>query len=376
LQVEHPVTEMITGQDLVEWQLRVAVGERLPLSQEQLSIRGHAIEARVYAEDPASGFLPSTGRLVHLARPPESLHVRVDTGVEEGDEITPFYDPLIAKLIVWGEDRERARSRLQRALAQFRIVGVRNNVEFLFRLVASPAFAAADLDTGLIDREREHLFPEQEAVSDDVFALAALAEALRADDEANRPTADHEDCYSPWHSRDGWRLGSRSTRILRFRAGHQEKTFRVTYASDRSYRLDSDGAPTEARGQLAANGALQAELGGRRRSATVITTEEKRHIFLDGRSYVLSAIDPLYEPGKGVDAESHLSAPMPGRIIALVAEPGRIRKGVPLLIMEAMKMEHTIRAPADGILKGFRCAVGDQVAEGADLVDFTPISAE
>jgi 3-methylcrotonyl-CoA carboxylase alpha subunit len=212
-------------------------------------------------------------------------------------------------------------------------------------------------------------------VSDDVFALAALAELLREDD-ASAAAGDHEDRYSPWHSRDGWRLGSPFTRILKFRAGHQEKTFRVTYASDLSYRLDSDGAPTEARGQLAANGALQAELGGRRLSAAVIASREQRHTFLDGRCYILSAVNPLYERGKGVDAESHLSAPMPGRIIAWVAAPGRIRKGAPLLIMEAMKMEHTIRAPADGILKGFRFAVGDQVAEGADLVDFTPISAE
>ena len=160
LQVEHPVTEMITGQDLVEWQLRVAAGEPLPLTQEQLAIRGHALEARIYAEDPDKGFLPSTGKLVHLAPPPESLHVRVDTGVEQGDEITPYYDPMIAKLIVWDQTRELALQRMLQALAQYRIVGVANNVEFLSRLVACPAFARADLDTGLI--EREHAFPVSE----------------------------------------------------------------------------------------------------------------------------------------------------------------------------------------------------------------------
>ncbi|MEO8123461.1 MAG: acetyl/propionyl/methylcrotonyl-CoA carboxylase subunit alpha, partial [Burkholderiales bacterium] len=159
LQVEHPVTEMITGLDLVEWQLRVASGEPLPLRQEQLEINGHALEARIYAEDPDRGFLPSTGRLVHLSPPPETDHVRVDTGVEQGDEITPYYDPMIAKLIVWGADRRQALARMRQALAQYRIVGVSNNVDFLARLVAVPSFANAQLDTSLIEREQALLFP-------------------------------------------------------------------------------------------------------------------------------------------------------------------------------------------------------------------------
>jgi 3-methylcrotonyl-CoA carboxylase alpha subunit len=375
LQVEHPVTEMITGQDLVEWQLRVAAGERRPLLQEQLSIRGHAIEARVYAEDAAKGFLPSTGRLIHLSPPPETLHVRVDTGVEEGDEITSYYDPMIAKLIVWDEDRERASARMLRALAQFRVVGVANNVEFLSRLVACPAFASADLDTDLIEREREFLFPEREETPAEVFALAALAELLRESEEALSMAARHEDPYSPWHKRDGWRLGSGFSRALKFRAGDQEKTVRVTYQAGRFYLIDVDGTPTAARGQLTPNGALRAELGGRRLSAAVIVAGEKRHVFLYGRSHLLSAVDPLYQPGVGAGAESRLSAPMPGRIIALVAEAGPVEKDAPLLIMEAMKMEHTIRAPSAGTLRTFRCAVGDQVAEGAELVDFEPAAA-
>ena len=179
LQVEHPVTEMITGLDLVEWQLRVAAGEPLPLRQEQLRIDGHAIEARVYAEDPDKGFLPSTGRLLHLAAPEASFHVRIDAGVEEGDEITPFYDPMIAKLIVWDQTRERALARMQAALAQLRIVGVSNNVEFLARLVASPAFASADLDTALIEREAEFLFPANRETPEEVWLLTALAELER-----------------------------------------------------------------------------------------------------------------------------------------------------------------------------------------------------
>ena len=200
LQVEHPVTEMITGQDLVEWQLRVAAGEPLPVTQEQLAIRGHALEARIYAEDPDKGFLPSTGRLVHLAPPAESLHVRVDTGVEQGDEITPYYDPMIAKLIVWDQTRELALSRMLQALAQYRIVGVANNVEFLSRLVACPAFARADLDTGLIERERAFLFPQDADAPDDAYLIAALATLLREEERA-RDTADPGgDRYSPWRA--------------------------------------------------------------------------------------------------------------------------------------------------------------------------------
>jgi len=370
LQVEHPVTEMITGQDLVEWQLRVAAGETLPLLQEQLSIRGHALEARIYAEDAAKGFLPSIGRLIHLDPPLETLNVRVDSGVEQGDEITSYYDPMIAKLIVWDEDRDRANARMLNALAHYRVAGVANNVEFLSRLVACPAFATADLDTGLIERERDFLFPQQEAVPNEVYALATLAELLREAQEAASGASVHEDPHSPWHRRDGWRLNSGFTRSVKLRAGDDERAIHVTYAPGGLYALEFDGRSVEVRGQLSANGALRAELGGRRLSATVIVAEEKRHVFVDGRSYLLSAVDPLYLPGSSAGPDNRLTAPMPGRIVALLAEPGQVQEGTPLLIMEAMKMEHTIRAPSAGTLKAFRHAVGDQVSEGSELVDF------
>jgi 3-methylcrotonyl-CoA carboxylase alpha subunit len=370
LQVEHPVTEMITGQDLVEWQLRVAAGETLPLAQEQLSIRGHALEARIYAEDAAKGFLPSTGRLIHLDPPLETLNVRVDSGVEQGDEITPYYDPMIAKLIVWDEDRDRANARMLNALAHYRVAGVANNVEFLSRLVACPAFATADLDTGLIERERDFLFPQQEAVPNEVYALATLAELLREAQEAASGASVHEDPHSPWHRRDGWRLNSGFTRSVKLRAGDDERNIHVTYAPGGLYVLDFDGRSVEVRGFLTADGALRAELGGRRLSATVVVAEEKRHVFVDGRGYLLSAVDPLYLPGSSAGPDNRLTAPMPGRIVALLAEPGQVQAGAPLLIMEAMKMEHTIRAPSAGTLKAFRHVVGDQVSEGSELVDF------
>ncbi len=370
LQVEHPITEMITGLDLVEWQLRVAAGEPLPLSQQQIQIHGHALEARIYAEDPAKGFLPSTGKLVHLTPPEENLYVRVDTGVEEGDEIGPFYDPMIAKLIVWDANRERALARMLRALAQYRVVGVANNIDFLSRLVASPAFSRADLDTGLIEREREFLFPAGASIPRDVLLVAALATLLREEARAGAEASIHTDPLSPWHSRDGWRLNSRAERRLLFRAGELEKAVRVRYVEG-GYVLEFDGQATRVRGELGPDDTLRADLNGLQLNATVVVAGERRYVFLHGRTWHLARIDPLYHGGEGGGPEGGLLAPMPGNVIALIAREGaKVEKGAPLLILEAMKMEHTITAPAAGTVKAFRFAVGDQVGDGAELVEF------
>ncbi|MBL8487862.1 MAG: acetyl/propionyl/methylcrotonyl-CoA carboxylase subunit alpha [Rhodocyclaceae bacterium] len=370
LQVEHPVTEMITGLDLVEWQLRVAAGEALPLTQEQLSIRGHALEARIYAEDPDKGFLPSTGRLLHLSPPEESLHVRVDTGVEQGDEITPHYDPMIAKLIVWDETRERALARMLQALARYRVVGVSNNVGFLSRLVACPAFASADLDTGLIEREQGFLFPGDAEPPAEAWLAAALAELLREREDAGEAAARDADPFSPWHGRDGWRLNSAARRALVFRSGEAEKAVAVAYEGE-GFLLELEGRGVRAHGALGAASTLRADFAGKRINATVVVAGEKRHVFLHGRAFVLAAVDPLYHAGEGGGAEGGLTAPMPGKVIALVAAEGStVEKGAPLLILEAMKMEHTIAAPCKGTVKAFRFGVGDQVADGAELVEF------
>ena len=371
LQVEHPVTEMITGLDLVEWQLRIAAGEPLPLTQEQLALRGHAIEARVYAEDPAKGFLPATGRLTHLTPPEESLHVRVDTGVEEGDEITPFYDAMIAKLIVWDVNRDRALARLLQALAQYRVVGVANNIEFLSRLAACPAFAHAHLDTDLIEREREFLFPQEQDAPDEAFLVAALAELLREARQAQDAGHGDPDPWSPWHRRDGWRLNASAARNLRFRLGDRSREIRVGYQRD-GYSLTLDDRRVLARGELLnPRGPLRVELDGRRMDASCIVAGERRHVFLNGRAWPLARVDPLQFNAEGGGAEGGLLAPMPGTVIALLAQPGtRVAKGTPLLILEAMKMEHTVAAPAAGTINGFRFGVGDQVGDGAELVDF------
>jgi 3-methylcrotonyl-CoA carboxylase alpha subunit len=373
LQVEHPVTEMITGLDLVEWQLKVGAGETLPLAQEQIAIRGHALEARIYAEDPDKGFLPSTGRLLHLAPPAESLHVRVDSGVEQNDEITPHYDPMISKLIVWDENRDAALKRMLQALAQYRVVGVANNVGFLSRLVACPAFAAADLDTGLIEREQGFLFPQAGDPPREAWLACALAELLREGRAAAAAARADEDPHSPWHLRDGWRVNSAARRTLLFRAGELEKSVTVAYAG-RQLLLEVDAQSTPVGGSLgegAACNELRIDLGGTQLTATVVAAGERRHVFLHGRAHVLVAVDPLYHAGEGGGFEAGLTAPMPGKVIALLAEPGvRVEKGAPLMILEAMKMEHAIAAPAAGAVKRFHFLVGDQVTDGAELLEF------
>jgi 3-methylcrotonyl-CoA carboxylase alpha subunit len=370
LQVEHPVTEMITGLDLVEWQLKVGAGETLPLRQEQLAIRGHALEARIYAEDPDKGFLPSIGKLIHLAPPAETLHVRVDTGVEQDDEISPHYDPMIAKLIVWDETRERALSRMLQALADYRVVGVANNIGFLSRLVACPAFAHADLDTGLIERERAFLFPEGAEPPAEAWLVAALAELVRDQQYAAAEAVESRDPHSPWHARDGWRMNGMARREIRLRSGELEKVVNAGYAGE-SFMLEFEGQSTTAAGRFIDDGALRVDLGGRRINVTVVSANEKRHVFIDGVSFVFSAIDPLFHAGSGGGAEGGLTAPMPGKVIALIAPVGgRVEKGAPLLILEAMKMEHTIAAPASGTVKAFLFNVGEQVSDGAELVEF------
>jgi len=375
LQVEHPVTEMITGLDLVEWQLKVGAGETLPLTQEQLQIRGHALEARIYAEDADKGFLPATGRLTHLVPPAETLNVRVDTGVEQDDEITPHYDPMIAKLIVWDENRERALARMLQALADYRIVGVTSNVGFLSRLVACPSFARADLDTGLIERERDFLFPGEagQAIPRDAWLLAALAELLRDRNYGERHAAASGDPHSPWHLRDGWRANGAAKREILLRHGHVEQRVMAAYQGSESsgFLLEMAQQVSPATGRLLEDGALRADLDGRRLTVTVVAAAEKRHVFFDGMSFIFTAIDPHHHAGEGGGAEGGLTAPMPGKVIALLAAPGaKVEKGTPLVVLEAMKMEHTLVAPATGTVKAFCYAVGEQVADGAELAEF------
>ncbi|PKO90656.1 MAG: 3-methylcrotonyl-CoA carboxylase [Betaproteobacteria bacterium HGW-Betaproteobacteria-10] len=370
LQVEHPVTEMISGQDLVEWQLRVASGQALPLAQNQLQLRGHALEARIYAEDANKGFLPSTGTLIRLRPPLESIHVRVDTGVEEGDEITPFYDPMIAKLIVWDEHRDAALARMRKALADYQIAGVTTNIDFLSRLVACPAFASADLDTGLIERQKDFLFPDAQAVPRDALMVATVGELLWEDHQARLAAKTSGDPWSPWHARDGWRMNLSAARIIGFRDVDRLIEMQVRYQGDQ-WQITLNGETTLARGKKLEGDGFAVELDDRRLLANVVAVDDKRSVFLQGAAYLLRRDDPLHLVEAGGAQGGGLTAPMPGKVVALLAQPGqKVEKGAPLLILEAMKMEHTITAPTAGIVKAFCYAAGEQVADGAALVEF------
>jgi 3-methylcrotonyl-CoA carboxylase alpha subunit len=335
LQVEHPVTERITGLDLVELQLHVAAGEPLPFRQDELKIDGHAIEARLYAEDPRRDFLPATGRLSHLAFPEG---VRVDAGVEAGGEITSWYDPMIAKVIAHGKSRDEALSRLRGALRSTEVAGVTTNVEFLRRLCESRAFREADLDTHLIERHREELLPPRGAVPEEALKAAALAELRHEEQTARERARRSGDPHSPWHAVDGWRLNEESRHELVF----------VHEGEERRVRLS-----------------LPEEI---RVNAHCVRDGRSWHVFLEGERWTLSLKDELQ--GLDIDAASgSLAAPMPGRIVKLMVQPGaKVAKGDPLLILEAMKMEHTLAAPSDGTVAEIHCAAGEQVLEGVELI--------
>jgi len=376
LQVEHPVTELITGQDLVEWQLLVAAGQPLPLSQRELSIGGHAIEARIYAEDPARDFLPATGRLVHLVPPAESAHVRLDTGVRQGDEVSIYYDPMLAKLVVWDRDRASALRRLKKALADYRLVGVASNLTFLGALAAHPAFAAGELDTGFIERHRAGLFPERRPASDRTLALASLERLLWRQKEAQSLARRSADPASPWHATSGWRLNCDNHHLLHFLDGEEALTVTVHYRPE-GYRLELPGGELWVRGELDGEGNLKADLDGIRTSATVVRHGCFITVLERGESHTLALHDPYALAGEEEGGGGRLTAPMPGKVVAVMVEPGeRVEKGRPLMILEAMKMEHTISAPREGVVARLNFAVGALVSDGAELLTLAAAEGE
>jgi len=365
LQVEHPVTELITGTDLVEWQLRVAAGEPLPMQQRELRIDGHAIEARIYAENPEKGFLPSTGALLHL-RLPDAVafahgDVRIDAAVRQGDAITPHYDPMIAKLIVHGDDRSQALARMQQALQAIEIVGPATNVAFLGRLIATPTFTDAELDTGLIERHHALLFPPTEAVPVEMVALW-LAKL------ATPETTSHD----PWGSAQGWRLNGSYRRQLCFECDDQASELVLDYRRD-GWCIAYQSEETMLTQVTVDHTDVSLQIDGRCISGRVVRIDDRFHVFWQGRHRVIAWSDPIAHAGESESEGGRLTAPMPGKIVQLmVAEGASVEKGTPLLIMEAMKMEHTISAPAKGKVEALNYAVGDQVAEGAQLLSFVP----
>jgi 3-methylcrotonyl-CoA carboxylase alpha subunit len=370
LQVEHPVTEMITGLDLVEWQLRVAAGEALPAPQDLIRLDGHAFEARLYAEDPRRDFLPAGGTLSAFELPAQGRHVRVDAGVAAGDAIAIDYDPMIAKLVVWDHDRAAALRRLRAALAATRIAGAVTNLDFLRRVAAHPAFAAGatELDTGFIARHRDALVPAPTPVDDATLALAASA-LMAAEPPA---AASPGDPWSPWATRHGWRLGGFAARGFVFAEGDVRHEVGVTATSSPGiYRLALPGGVRIARMLPAAPGHVRIDLDGRvlEASATLAGTTLTLDDGVEARRLV--HVDPLAGAGIEEDGAGRFVAPMPGKIVAVRCEAGtRVARGQVLVVLEAMKMEHAMLAPADGRVEILRCRQGDQVAEGDELLVF------
>ncbi|GAB3279840.1 acetyl-CoA carboxylase biotin carboxylase subunit [Parahaliea aestuarii] len=369
LQVEHPVTEMITGQDLVEWQLRVASGEQLPLAQQDIPLKGHAFEARIYAEDAANDFLPATGTLAFLQPPEESAFVRVDTGVRQGDEISVYYDPMIAKLIVWDESRERALQRLAGALAEYRIGGTVTNVDFLYNLATSQPFRAAELDTGFIERHRELIFHEREQDVESELPLAALALLLYRQQQG-RPRSCL-DPWTPWASHNAWRLNEAHTQHLSIACHGREFSVSSDWLGG-AWRISANGRDTLIKGHLEGD-ALSFEVEGHRQRATLAATDDGFVLYLASGAISFNEILPDTGETDSSSAGGGLTAPMNGTVVNLLVKAGsRVEAGQALLVMEAMKMEHTIRAPAAGTVEGFYFQPGELVDGGAELVNFEP----
>jgi 3-methylcrotonyl-CoA carboxylase alpha subunit len=368
LQVEHPVTEFITGLDLVEWQLRIAAGEPLPLAQADIKANGHAIEARIYAEDPARDFLPSTGRVLHFALPADSVNLRTDSGIRAGDEVTIHYDPMLAKLIAWDADRKGALRRLAEALGQVEIVGVATNAAFLKAIVGHPAFVAGEFDTSFIDRYSGQLLAPVGVDRERLLAATVGSILLQHQRWAEEWAHRSGDPYSPWHATDSWRLNLEARRELRFLQDGTEQRVIVQFAGDGIY-LDFGAGPRSAGIEKKVDGGMRISLEGRRFDATVVRQEASLTIFCDGGMQRLDIIDPL-AAAEAIEAPSgQLTAPMPGRVVQLYVEPGRkVKRGEVLLVLEAMKMEHNILAPADGVVESLDLALGDLVEEGVPLL--------
>jgi 3-methylcrotonyl-CoA carboxylase alpha subunit len=363
---------MITAQDLVEWQLRVSSGEGLPLQQDELRISGHAFEARIYAEDPDKGFLPATGVLRYMEPPGESRHVRVDTGVVQGDEISVWYDPMIAKLVTWDENRERALARLVTALSDFRISGVKTNLAFLYNLASSEPFRRAELDTHFIETHRDALFHASEKDREQDLPLASLYLLLRMEQD-QRLRSGERDPGSPWNSSGAWRLNQPAVHtgaIVVNGTAHDVPVTEIGSGGARRFRISAAGRSVLASGHLEGN-ELYADIDGHRQRATVVPREGGYTLFTRKGAMQFELALPDYGEAESADAADSFTAPMHGVVVKRLVEAGAaVSKGQALMVMEAMKMEHTIRAPADGKVKTFFFDAGEQVSGGEALLDF------
>lgn len=371
LQVEHPVTEMVCGQDLVEWQLLIAAGQELPLNQDQVAIRGHAFEARIYAEDPVNDFLPATGRL-HLLRPPiESDQVRVDTGVREGDEVSVYYDPMIAKLIVKGDTRNAALDQLRLALSHYLIGGVTTNVEFLYNLATNPAFREAKLTTAFIDVHKTELFEHRSIDRDTQILTGSLLVLQKQKQKISMSHSFAHESDSPWNSTSYWRTNSTHVQMLALQLNDEEidcevhhggKDLRIV-VNDKEYIV---GAHLQ-------DDVLITTVNGHRQRFVIAEHDSSFTLYSDRGAFSV-AMAGTHENEEPLSRNSgDYRAPMNGTIVALLAEPGKaVMKGDPVLVMEAMKMEHSVCASEDGQVEQFYFQPGDLVTGGAQLFEFHP----
>ncbi len=365
LQVEHPVTEMITGLDLVEWQIRVATGAPLPCSQDEVPLQGHAIEARIYAEDPEREFLPSTGAIVHLRWPQPDRSIRVDSGIRQGDVVTVHYDPLLAKLIVHGQDRETAVRRLQRALSRCEVVGVTTNLTLLRSVSAHPQFESADIHTGFIDEHDADLFATGDArTGARLVALTAIGWALSRADSIDGTTHP----ANPWDARDGWRLNGPPQLECRMRWHGKALAIGLTRTTD-GWKAQVGEESFTVAAQLVAPDRLAARVDGQAIDVRWLDLGTELSVIHASQVVTLRWDDPAVSSAREAHAGG-LVSPMPGQVLQVHVAPGeRVRRGQPVMIIEAMKMEHTILAPADGVVEAVHFANGERVEEGVELLE-------
>jgi 3-methylcrotonyl-CoA carboxylase alpha subunit len=368
LQVEHPVTELITGIDLVEWQLRVAFGEKLPLTQQDIGFHGHAIEARVYAENPQKNFMPSVGRIKTWQTPRAVDGLRIDSGYRKGDAVSPYYDAMLAKVIAWAPTRQAAIDRLNRGLQETDVRGVITNIPFLSALVTHPEVRANAIDTGFIERELKNLT----AASYEAGALelgAAVATIL-----ADEKTAAGSDVHSPWRT-FGWMPVGRRQRTFSFRYGQGvEHEVTLHYGAGPSTLTVGEREFAFAY-SVNAEGEIDVTLDGA--ISRVMTVIEGHELYLRTRNgrFELHWVDPFGGDDEEQVGEDKIVAPLPGTVVALLAEEGAtLEKGAPILTLEVMKMEQTLRAPFAGVLKKIKCKVGDIVQEGVELAEVEPVA--
>ncbi len=365
LQVEHPVTELITGIDLVEWQLRVAFGEKLPLTQDQVRFNGHAIEVRIYAENPARNFMPSVGKIRTWQTPKATHGLRIDAGYREGDAVSPYYDAMLAKVIAWAPTRNAAIERLNRGLEEADVRGISTNIAFLSALVTHPAVRANDIDTGFIERELKNLTPDQIAPGD--LELGAAVAAIVGQECKLAQGEPH----SPWQT-FGWMPVGRRQRVFSFRQDHgAERKVSLHYGNGPS-KLSIDGRELPFSFAPAKRG-LDLTLDGAKSHVVAIIEGQELYLRTRNGRFDMHWVDPFGGETEEQVGEDKIVAPLPGTVVALLASEGAsLEKGAPILTLEVMKMEQTLRAPFAGVLKKIRCKIGDIVGEGVELAELEP----